>query len=87
MEGTVTDVSHYSIHSAPRAVVFLMYFDVILIVHLQNECIYLGKPLNYKLVLINTDESSPTKLYFGQREVPLTKVESTYKPMEVDCEV
>lgn len=59
----VTEVSHYiSIHSAPHAIVFLIYFDVILIVHMQKECIYLGESFtHYKLMPINTDKDSPTK--------------------------
>lgn len=63
LEVNVTDVSHYvGIHSAPCAIVFFIYFGVILIVHMQDECIYLGKSLpRYKLMLFNTGMDSPRK--------------------------
>lgn len=63
LEVDVTGVSHYiSIYSAPHAIVFLIYVDAILIVRMQNECIYLGKSITrYKLMLFNADKDSPAK--------------------------
>ena len=63
----VSDVSYYiSIYSAPQAIVSLIYFDTILIVGMQNGCIYLGESLTHcKLMLVSTDEDSPTKAEFS----------------------
>lgn len=48
--------------TTPVSIVPLIYFDVLLIVHIQNKCIYLGESLTHcKLMLINTDRDSPTK--------------------------
>lgn len=47
LEGNLTDVFHYiSLHSSPHAIAFLIYFGLKLIVHVQNECIYLGEFLS-----------------------------------------
>lgn len=47
LEVNLTDVSHYiSLDSFPHAIAFLIYFDFILIVHVQNECVYLGEFLS-----------------------------------------
>lgn len=47
LEVNLTDVSHcISLHGSPHAIAFLVYFDFMLIVHVQNECIYLGEFLS-----------------------------------------
>lgn len=77
LEVNLTDVSHYiSLDSFPHAIAFLIYFDFILIVHVQNECVYLGEFLSVSqslLTLIRTVQQSLLS--------PLTIMESTCKPV------
>lgn len=47
LEVNLTDVSHcINLHGCPHAIAFLVHFDFMLIVHVQNECIYLGEFLS-----------------------------------------
>jgi len=63
LEVNVTEAPQaISIHSAPPAILCLIYFEVMLSVHTQNERIDLGESLTHcKLMLINTSKDIPTK--------------------------